>query len=1074
MAKKFFIATCEKKVSKHPIKDGKVFTIPVEAETQADAKEFAKAQVEKLDVTFEGKSETYSDWFKNPNLEKVSEEEFNAVVLEHEAKQPCNEELTDGGELQQRLPSVPYPTLGQDGFYDTKDPLVEESSFIYSSETDNMQAAKVFVLCVGHSQYAYGFRYKFGDFDKHERMNLDRIEEKRDDAVDKAIGRLENFLDYQDEFGSEEHKPFISALMKHDFYRAFLEPSELFLEALSKHPDVQNALEQHGDFYEVVESHFADVWPLDKSPEQAIEHVNAMVTISVLYDLEAFTESFKPYIPAKLTEKTKESMKHIEEVIDKSAANDASINPKCWKAALPVTDELHVVIAIKDCDDEGWQSAFEGNLKTERVFGDANDFSGEFATTRKEAIKMSAQSITDALYKYDSSLSLAKIFMKSPYIQDFEENCIEVTVGEDVEQNKCSPIETAIRNRLARRPTANMTAAEVKLALDSITPHVTEQTNIDELVNSIGCLEQCGSLFHEDDAALLVAGCTVKMEKKPKESTHNLDNEHECFIAEILSRLQTDGANFLTGAQFNEAGEKLREALDEANQAYSEDGKAFDRAGTLENIRNVDWDNINEVSKVFLNIRSLRACIRENVEQIDNAENASNEVEKKEAHPHIREHLSHLLRMNRVEDDLTEEEIELYLNNLKLAYEHVGEFYKYQTPFASAVVKCYTVLGGTPKEYVGIITKHLSNLEELKKYFELIKQVESEFDPAYCLHHLITENSQETSSGNNEPEPPQNLPKQGKNKPKVTSDGQKVTKQEPLPQPANDELIADSDSNTNGSNVPQNIVEQEPANDPEIPDIDLDESNSNMSIWNRAFKTDLAFTKRDTSTGFLSINPQYRGMKATEIFGSEGKGWGVDVKRYWIEDGMPVLVNGQPIGICESVQHMEIELWYIHPDDGQRYSIPSFGETERFYWSRNYSCLIKNTDCYKKSLTDAKGKALAMLGICGDVYMGEYDDAHIETLNHNVVEAAKKARHLEEEERIRKSVTEMLESIKHELETVSSKAEAEALESKGAAKIIALPDISQKQKAIKESYTKALRRYYEKAIDRLTPKQEAK
>ncbi|HHB1578450.1 TPA: hypothetical protein ACN983_003515, partial [Vibrio parahaemolyticus] len=264
------------------------------------------------------------------------------------------------------------------------------------------------------------------------------------------------------------------------------------------------------------------------------------------------------------------------------------------------------------------------------------------------------------------------------------------------------------------------------------------------------------------------------------------------------------------------------------------------------------------------------------------------------------------------------------------------------------------------------------------------------------------------------------------------------------------------------------------ANDPEIPEINLDESNSNMSIWNRAFKTDLAFTKRDTSTGFLSINPQYRGMKATEIFGSEGKGWGVDVKRYWIEEGMPVLVNGQPIGICESAQHMEIELWYIHPDDGQRYSIPSFGETERFYWSHNYSRLIKNTDCYKKSLTDAKGKALAMLGICGDVYMGEYDDAHIETLNHNVVEAAKKARHLEEEERIRKDVTEMLESIKHELETVSSKTEAEALERKGATKIIALPDISQKQKAIKESYTKALRRYYEKAIDRLTPKQEAK
>ncbi|UPR37661.1 hypothetical protein H9K57_08610 [Vibrio parahaemolyticus] len=85
---------------------------------------------------------------------------------------------------------------------------------------------------------------------------------------------------------------------------------------------------------------------------------------------------------------------------------------------------------------------------------------------------------------------------------------------------------------------------------------------------------------------------------------------------------------------------------------------------------------------------------------------------------------------------------------------------------------------------------------------------------------------------------------------------------------------SDSDEPDDSDDIPQNILEKEPANDPEIPDVDLDESNSNMGIWNQSFKTDLNFTKQDPSTGRLSINAQYRQMKATEIFGPRGKGWG--------------------------------------------------------------------------------------------------------------------------------------------------------------------------------------------------------
>ncbi|EIO4560698.1 hypothetical protein LQM11_001254 [Vibrio parahaemolyticus] len=1051
MADKFFKLTCNKKVSHKAVKESgnlEPVILFIKASTQKQAKTEAESMIEAkhpLCTDFEHK---YGECFKGAIVEAISEEDYNIGIISEECTYGLDHE-TPCGEFQETIPDKPYPELGNDGFYSEES--AEISNFILDSSTENMKAAKIFVLNVGHRQWAHGYKMKCGSSVQHEQMNLDRTEETRLLAIDSAEKDLKQKANGKYEFGDDPNqKPFYSSVMEHDFAYDLLEPSENFIRAIKKHRDFENAVMEHSDYAEVVESHFADIWPLDKSPEQAIEHINSMVTISVLYDLEAFTESFKPYLPSVFSEKTKESMKHIEEVIDKPAANDSEVEPRCWKAALPVTDELHVVIAIQDRGDEGWQHAFEGNLKTERVFGDANDFSGEFAVTRKEAIKMAGQAITDALYKYDSSLSLAKLFMKTPYIQGFEESCIEVTVGEDVAQSECSPIETAIRERLARRPTASMTEAEVKLALDSIMPHVTEQTNIEALIEAIGSVERAGVMFDKKTMGHLVAECTTATNSQPKEPTHNPENEHECFIAEILSRIGDEGSSFLTSAQYEEAGEKLATVIDELTNWYDgereHDGKRliFVKDETLKNIADTDFDDASEVSKTFLNIRSLRAAFRENIELIESSKPTSELVDATQK-PEVK----HPALLQAITERL---ENESHAVTPERAYTHL----------------------------LKIITKN-TDIDGLAEYIKQLK------NPVIIWHStesvnlvmMFTNQNQnngnnEPTSGNDEPEPPQNLPKQGESEPKVTSNERKVTKQEPLPQPANDELIADSDGDANGSGVPQNIVEQEPANDPEIPDVDLDESNSNMSIWNHAFKTDLAFTKRDASTGFLSINPQYRGMKATEIFGSEGKGWGVDVKRYWIEDGMPILINGQPIGICESVQHMEIELWYIHPDDGKRYSIPSFGETERFYWSHNYSRLIKNTDCYKKSLTDAKGKALAMLGICGDVYMGEYDDAHIETLNHNVVEAAKKARHLEEEERIRKDVTETLESIKHELETVSSKAEAEALEHKGAAKIIALPDISQKQKAIKESYTKALRRYYEKAIDRLTPKQEAK
>ncbi|HHB1578090.1 TPA: hypothetical protein ACN983_003149, partial [Vibrio parahaemolyticus] len=250
------------------------------------------------------------------------------------------------------------------------------------------------------------------------------------------------------------------------------------------------------------------------------------------------------------------------------------------------------------------------------------------------------------------------------------------------------------------------------------------------------------------------------------------------------------------------------------------------------------------------------------------------------------------------------------------------------------------------------------------------------------------------------------------------------------------------------------------ANDPEIPDIDLDESNSNMDIWNQAFKTDLNFTKQDPSTSRLSINAQYRQMKATEIFGPRGKGWGVDVKREWLEDGLPIFANGIYTGVNESVHNMEVELWYIDPDSGERCTVTAFGETERFYWSHNYSRMIKNGECRKKSLTDATGKALSMLGICGDVYMGEYDDENIINRSQMTKTTDNALRKLEFDAQATQQALDKAKSYTDKFSTAPSLAEIKRLQKLAETALDAIPTFDNASKAKKD---KALSRIVEQA-----------
>ncbi|CAH1521327.1 hypothetical protein THF1D04_10774 [Vibrio owensii] len=899
MADKFFIATCEKKVSKHPVKDGASFILPIKAATQQEAKNAIREQVEQLDPSFEGSGKGYSDWFKGPLLEKVTEEQYNVEVLAIETAETSTDELNE----EQLNAPTNYPQLADDGFYNSKDDDVIESSFIYSSTDELMQAAKVFILNVGPHQWAFGFRYKNGDFDQHEKMNQDRLVDTKEDAIDSAINRLEGFLDMRDEFGVEDQeRPFLAAVLEHDFYRAFLEPSELLVEAISKHPDIKNALAEHADFYEVVESHFASVWPLDEPATLVIEHLMSMAEICIIYDLEAFTAIMKGYRPMELSEATKQSMDRIEDVIDKPAANDASLQQQCWKAALPVTDDFHVVLAIKDCGDEGWLTAFEGNLKQDRVFGDADDFGDEFSATRKEAIKFAAGQATNALYNYDTTLSLAKVFMKSPYIQNFEDNCMQLGVEESESQTEIEypTILEAIVERLNKRVTTP-NQPEIDNCYEIVSQFITEDTNLEVLANSIIELKVCKSMFVEDDAQALVERCeNIELGKV----------DYPVVLDAIRERLENEKHTVTPERAYTQMSKIITETTDTAG--------------------------LGEAIKALKN-------------------------------PVIIWHST---------------------------------------------------------ESVNLVMKFTSD----KKAQPEQKQ----------------EDKKEVV--NNEPE--------------STGESKEVTTEDSTSKSDDDGSTSGSDDIGDDSVVPSDVVSKEAANDPiSIPSIELDENNPNMRIWNAAFKTDLDYTKQNGDR--LSINSQYRQMKATAIFGARGKGWGVIVNREWIEEGMPIFVNGAHIGVNESIHNIEIDLWYIDPETGERHTISSvYGETERWYWSYNYARLIKNTDIRKKSLTDATGKALSMLGICGDVYMGEYDDERIFNRSQATKATTNEIKTMEFDAKTAQLVLDKAKSYTDKFKTAPSLAEIKRLQKLAETSLAAFPTTD---KESTDKKAKALSRIAEQA-----------
>ncbi|THD51855.1 hypothetical protein ERD95_08205 [Enterobacteriaceae bacterium ML5] len=161
----------------------------------------------------------------------------------------------------------------------------------------------------------------------------------------------------------------------------------------------------------------------------------------------------------------------------------------------------------------------------------------------------------------------------------------------------------------------------------------------------------------------------------------------------------------------------------------------------------------------------------------------------------------------------------------------------------------------------------------------------------------------------------------------------------------------------------------------------------NLHIWKQVQSTDPRYTKPLEGAGFAgtSINAEYMFMRATEVFGPVGTGWGYEI----VEDRM---LNGAPLSeqiyennkfvrsvllrdadgtlLFEQNHVLRIKFWYAIEGD-VRGELEAYGSTPYLYKSKRG--ITTDGETHKKSLTDAIKKALSMLGFSADVWLGWHD-----------------------------------------------------------------------------------------------------
>lgn len=158
-------------------------------------------------------------------------------------------------------------------------------------------------------------------------------------------------------------------------------------------------------------------------------------------------------------------------------------------------------------------------------------------------------------------------------------------------------------------------------------------------------------------------------------------------------------------------------------------------------------------------------------------------------------------------------------------------------------------------------------------------------------------------------------------------------------------------------------------------------NNQNLSIWDSFGKTDPKYTKAANVDGNkqTSLSGNYMVKLTTKSLGPIGECWGYRIIEERFDNTKPcimklngkeeILLDNGSI-IWEQTHTLLVEMWHTSKEN----TFPQYGHTKYRYMKSDGSKMIIDHEYAKKSLTDAMKKCLSLIGVCSDVFMGEFDD----------------------------------------------------------------------------------------------------
>jgi hypothetical protein len=136
--------------------------------------------------------------------------------------------------------------------------------------------------------------------------------------------------------------------------------------------------------------------------------------------------------------------------------------------------------------------------------------------------------------------------------------------------------------------------------------------------------------------------------------------------------------------------------------------------------------------------------------------------------------------------------------------------------------------------------------------------------------------------------------------------------------------------------------------------------SENLKLWNKVSKAPdwaLKPIQGGRLTGKTDINPMWRNMCMTENFGMCGIGWKYVIDKTWTID----------VSTGETMCFVQLSL-FVKVDNQWSDAIQTIGGD--MLLEKEKASMHANDDCFKMAITDALGKAFAMLGVAANIYAG--------------------------------------------------------------------------------------------------------